>query len=207
MSVPATAWEMPPEGGGLTYFDRQFNMTAQKLLPGECSVTRGNLMLVTVLGSCVAACIRDPLAGVGGMNHFMLPESELGQAGSARYGSYAMEILINQLIKHGARRERMQAKVFGGANVLRGFTVNQVGTRNADFVRGYLAAEGIAISAQDLGDVHPRKIFYFPQDGRVMVKKLNAVQSTVDLSGERAYQQRLAAERIGGDVLIFDKDR
>ncbi|HVT34453.1 MAG TPA: chemoreceptor glutamine deamidase CheD [Nevskiaceae bacterium] len=204
MSMPATAWEMQAESTGLTYFDRQFNITAQKVLPGECSVTRENIMLVTVLGSCVAACIRDPLAGVGGMNHFMLPESELGGSNSARYGSYAMEILINQLLKNGARRERMQAKVFGGGNVLRGFTVNQVGTRNADFVRGYLAAEGIAIAAEDLGDVHPRKIFYFPRDGRVMVKKLNAVQSTVDLSSERAYQQRLAAERIGGDVELFE---
>ena len=201
----ATAWEMQQEDNGLTYFDRQFNITALKLLPGECKVTREKIMLVTVLGSCVAACIRDPLAGVGGMNHFMLPDSELAASTtSARYGSYAMEILINQLLKHGGRRERFEAKVFGGGNVLRGFTVNQVGTRNAEFVRGYLAAEGIPIVAEDLGDVHPRKIFYFPRDGRVMVKKLNAVQSTVDLSSERAYQQRLAAERISGDVELFD---
>ena len=203
MSMPASAWEMPAEGGGLTYFDHQFGITALKILPGECKVTREKLMLVTVLGSCVAACIRDPLAGVGGMNHFMLPDSELTGVASARYGSYAMEILINELLKNGARRERMEAKVFGGGNVLRGFTVNQVGTRNAVFVRGYLANEGIPIAAEDLGDVHPRKIFYFPQDGRVMVKKLNAVQSTVDLSSERAYQQRLVAEQIGGEVELF----
>ena len=106
------------------YFDRSFKLETAKLLPGEYYVTDRNMMLVTVLGSCVAACVRDPRHGIGGMNHFMLPDvagdGDSPVSNSARYGTYAMEILINQLIKLGARREALEAKVFGGGNVLRG---------------------------------------------------------------------------------------
>ena len=105
------------------YFDKKFGVDAAKILPGEYFATDGNMLLVTVLGSCVAACIHDARAGVGGMNHFMLPRSEQDPTSpismSARYGTFAMEILINQLLKMGARRENMEAKVFGGGNVLR----------------------------------------------------------------------------------------
>ena len=119
-----------------TYFDPKFNAHAMKVLPGEYIVTDRDVMLVTVLGSCVSACIRDPLAGVGGMNHFMLPDLEHGGAASesARYGSYAMEVLINELLKRGAARSRLECKVFGGGAVLAGFTHSNVGKRNGDFV-------------------------------------------------------------------------
>ena len=202
----AHAWGAPSTTGGGYYRDPQFGCEAYKLLPGEYHVTGDDLLLVTVLGSCVSACMRDPEAGVGGMNHFMLPDSELADAaaGSARYGSYAMEVLINDLLKHGARRSRLEAKVFGGGNVLRSLTTNLVGTRNAEFVRHYLAAEGIAIKAEDLGGIHPRKIFYFAQSGRVMVRKLDAVHSNVDLTRERDYRSRLASEKVGGDIELFD---
>ena len=107
------------------------------MLPGEYIVTDRDVMLVTVLGSCVSACIRDPLAQVGGMNHFMLPDLENGGVAneSARYGSYAMEMLINELLKRGAARNRLECKVFGGGAVLAGFTVSNVGKRNGQFVQ------------------------------------------------------------------------
>ena len=199
------AWGANSMASGGHYRDPQFDCQAYKLLPGEYHVTREDLLLVTVLGSCVSACMRDPEAGVGGMNHFMLPDSELANAaaGSARYGSYAMEVLINELLKNGARRSRLEAKVFGGGNVLRSLTTNLVGTRNAEFVHSYLAAEGIAIQAEDLGGVHPRKIFYFPDSGRVMVRKLDAVHSGAELSREKDYRSRLANEKVGGDIELF----
>jgi chemotaxis receptor (MCP) glutamine deamidase CheD len=115
------------------------------------------MLLVTVLGSCVAACIRDPKTGIGGMNHFMLPEGGGDQhdmlSSSARYGGYAMEVLVNQLVKLGASRNRLEAKVFGGAAVLRGFTTVNVGEMNSEFVLDYLRTERIRVVAEDLRDV------------------------------------------------------
>src|SRR3546814_17612612 len=116
---------------GRRYRDRDLGNDAIKILPGEFQVTSEDIVLVTLLGSCVSACLRDPLAGVGGINHFMLPEAEALGSSSARYGAYAMEVLINELLKRGARRERLEAKVFGGGTVTRGMTVAKVGPRNA----------------------------------------------------------------------------
>jgi chemotaxis protein CheD len=151
------------------YYDRTFDRDAAKILPGEYYFTGKDMLIVTVLGSCVSACIRDRVTGVGGMNHFMLPDggadSDSPVSASMRYGTYAMEILINDLLKAGARRENLEAKVFGGGNVLRGFIAINVGERNAQFVRDYLKAEGIRIVAEDLNDVHPRKVYFFPRAG------------------------------------------
>ncbi|MHB1334221.1 MAG: chemoreceptor glutamine deamidase CheD, partial [Sulfuriferula sp.] len=134
------------------YYDRTFDCDAAKILPGEYYYTGKEMLIVTVLGSCVAACIRDRVSGIGGMNHFMLPDSgneaNSPLSASMRYGAYAMEVLINQLLKAGARRENMEAKVFGGGNVLRGFTTINVGERNAQFVRDYLRAENMRIIAE-----------------------------------------------------------
>lgn len=203
MTATSTWDEQVEAGGNVRFRDRQFDIDAVKLLPGEYFVTRDNLMLVTLLGSCVSACIRDPLLGIGGMNHFMLPDSEQsGGAGSARYGSYAMEVLINELIKLGATRKRLEAKVFGGGNVLKGFTVANVGARNIEFVRSYLAAERITTIAEDLGDTCPRKIHYFPASGRAMVKRLAAIHSG-ELSQEQAYSTRLQKQPVSGGVELF----
>lgn len=189
------------------YYDRTFSINAAKLLPGEYYVTGENMMLVTVLGSCVAACIRDHERCLGGMNHFMLPESvhepDSPFSVSARYGTYAMEILINQLIKLGARREKLEAKVFGGGNVLRWFTANNVGERNAAFVLDFLKTERIPILAQDLVDIHPRKVYYFPHSGRVLVKKLRSMHNVTIIKRENDYSQRLRAVPIAGDVELF----
>lgn len=191
------------------YFDRTHNLQAAKLLPGEYYVTSEDQMLVTVLGSCVAACIRDPLFGIGGMNHFMLPDAG-GDAGSpasasARYGTFAMEVLINQLLKKGARRSALEAKVFGGGNVLRGLTQANVGQRNADFVREYLAREGITIVASDLVDVYPRKVYFFPHSGKVLVKKLRDMHNETIIERERDYGSKLQTTTSsgGGDVELF----
>ncbi|WP_175947342.1 chemoreceptor glutamine deamidase CheD [Burkholderia pyrrocinia] len=158
------------------YFDNHFGRPGVKLLPNEFYTTSEDMVLMTVLGSCVAACLHDPYAGIGGMNHFMLPDdgTDPGAAASEsmRYGAYAMEVLINELIKAGGRRERIEAKVFGGAAVLAGMTTINIGDRNADFVRRYLALERIRITAEDLQGVHPRKVAFMPHTGRAMVKKL-----------------------------------
>ena len=156
------------------YYDSAFQCQAVKVLPNEYYVTDEDLMISTVLGSCVAACIHDPKTGVGGMNHFMLPEGDMQSPASAtmRYGAFAMEVLINELLKAGASRDRLEAKVFGGGAVLSAMQQMNIGERNGQFVLNYLKTEGIPVKAQDLGDVHARRINYFPRDGRVMVRKM-----------------------------------
>lgn len=189
------------------YFDREHNSDAAKILPGEYYATGREMVLVTVLGSCVCACIRDKISGIGGMNHFMLPESgqdrsnPLGE--SARYGVYAMEILINQLLKMGAKRNHFEAKVFGGGSVLRGFTVANVGERNAEFVLQFLKTEKITVAAQDLLDIYPRKVYYFPSTGLVRVKKLKSVHNDTIINRETEYKARLHYSKLEGDVELF----
>lgn len=187
------------------YFDKNFDIDAVKIQPGEYYVTGRDMVLVTVLGSCVAACIRDRQTGIGGMNHFMLPDnvgvSPVGIAG--RYGTYAMELMINQMLKSGARRSNLEAKVFGGGNVLRGFTVGNVGQRNAEFVIDYLKTESIALAAQDLLDIYPRKVYYFPATGRTLVKKLRSVHNDTIIQREQQYISRIRASDIQGDVELF----
>ncbi|BDB26262.1 chemoreceptor glutamine deamidase CheD [Cupriavidus sp. P-10] len=183
-----------------TYFDREFGKQAVKLLPNEYYVTREDVVLTTVLGSCVAACIRDEAAGVGGMNHFMLPDDEGGSAGadrmlspSMRYGSYALEVLINELLKMGARRERLEAKVFGGGAVLANMTTLNIGDRNADFVLRYLKAEEIRVAAQDLRGPHARRVSYFPAGGLALVRRLTRQDDEVSVArDERALARAIA---------------
>ena len=201
--------ETPPPAEPQGYFDPKFNAQALKVLPGEYLVTDRDVMLVTVLGSCVSACMRDPLAGVGGMNHFMLPDSGVdGRSSSwanesARYGSYAMEMLINELLKRGASRARLETKVFGGGAVLAGFTFNNVGERNGRFVLDYLKNEGLTLNGQDLFDVYPRRVHYFPKTGRVLVRRLPSANDTEVLASERLYRSRLAESPSTGSVELF----
>lgn len=187
------------------YFDRHFSKDAAKVLPGEYFVTEKGMLLVTVLGSCVAACVRDADSGIGGMNHFMLPDDGGRDviANSARYGTYAMEVLINHLLKMGVRRNRMEAKVFGGGAVMASLASSNVGTRNAEFVLNYLKLEKIPIVAKDLLDSYPRKVYYFPETGKVLVKKLHRVHNETLFSRESAYRDRLSGTQMGGDVELF----
>jgi chemotaxis protein CheD len=191
---------------GRRYFDSRLGKNVVRILPGDYLVTGEDVGLVTTLGSCVSACIRDPAAGVGGINHFMLPESEMSgpSVASARYGGYAMELLINQLLKQGAHRDNLEAKVFGGGAVLPGITISDVGGRNAKFVHDYLGNEHIPILAEDLGGIHPRKIVYFPLSGRVLVMRLAAALNREEMDAERKYQESLRSRPVTGDVELFD---
>ena len=189
------------------YFDRIFDIDAAKILPGEYYVTRRDMLLVTTLGSCVAACIRDKTSGVGGMNHFMLPENAQDQGGwgasSTRYGTYAMEMLINQLLKLGARRENLEAKLFGGGAVIKQMSSANVGERNAKFGLEYLKTEGIPVVAKDLLDIYPRKVYFFPATGKVMVKKLRNMHNDTIAVREREYSSRLVESKVEGDIELF----
>lgn len=190
------------------YFDRTFNAEAAKIGPGEYYFTNKDMLIVTVLGSCVSACIRDSRTGIGGMNHFMLPEGGSADkdspvSESMRYGTYAMEVLINQLLRNGAKREHLEAKIFGGGNVLRSFTTNNVGDRNAAFVKQYLRDEGIKVTGEDLLDIFPRKVYYFPKTGKVLVKKLKQLNNYTLVKREQAYSTKLQTNNVGGEIDLF----
>jgi chemotaxis protein CheD len=187
------------------YFDREFNCNAAKIGPGGYYVSTRDLVVVTVLGSCVSACLYDPVAKVGGMNHFMLPEPggdpDSALSSSARYGAYAMELLINHLLRLGAERERLVAKVFGAGSILNVGT--DIGERNAQFVLRYLAREEIRVAARDLGGAYPRKVYFFVQSGRVLMKQLVRLNNQTILVREKSYAERLAATRLQGEVDLF----
>lgn len=190
------------------YFDRHFNREAVKILPGEYYATRDSTVIVTVLGSCVSVCLRDPITKIGGMNHFLLPNDDFVTAGetttSARYGTYAMELLINELLKMGAARNRLEAKVFGGGNVLRGLTINNVGERNAEFVLDYLKLERIPVLARDLLDIYPRKVYFFVETGEVKVRKIKTMHNTTILDRESEYRMRIKQAPVAGEIDLFD---
>jgi chemotaxis protein CheD len=175
---------------------------AVKVLPGEFFVSDEDIAIQTVLGSCVAACIWDPGRRVGGMNHFMLPEGGSDDAASGRYGVFAMELLINELLKRGATRGTLKAKVFGGGAVMRGFTTMNVGERNARFVEKFLATEKIAIVSRDLLDVYPRKVVFYPTTGKALMKKLPVTNVAVEAEEQR-YGKTLAKAPKAGDVELF----
>ena len=190
---------------GNRYFDRQFEVEAVKVQPGEYYVTASEMVLVTVLGSCVSACVRDREKGIGGMNHFMLADGGDREfmSASARYGTYAMEVLINHLMKMGARKSALEAKVFGGGRVLSSLTTSMVGESNAAFVLDFLATEGIPVAAQDLLDVYPRKVYFFPGSGRVLVKKLVRMHNDTVMRREQEYADRLSEAPLAGEIELF----
>lgn len=192
-----------PGEASFFYADHHFQYDAVKVLPGEYFVSSEDLVIMTVLGSCIAACIWDNKMRIGGMNHFMLPDGD-GADGSGRYGSYAMELLINEMIKLGARRETMQAKVFGGGAVMAGFTTMNVGERNTKFVLDYLATERIPVVSQDVLDIHPRKVCFFPVTGKVLVKRLAHSHPESLVVEERKGNAALVAKSTaGGSVDLF----
>lgn len=191
---------------GRRFFDTTHAAWMVKVFPGEFYVTRQpDEILVTVLGSCVSACIRDPVVGIGGMNHFMLAKGRSGGWGndpqSARFGNFAMEKLINELIKAGCARDRMEIKVFGGGNVIDASTA--VGSDNAQFVLRYLEAEGLRCSAEDLGGAHPRRIHYYPSTGRVVRRLLGTGETYAISREEREYADRLRQRQPAGEIHLF----
>jgi chemotaxis protein CheD len=190
--------------------DRATGRWCARLLPGEYVVVTDDELVTTVLGSCVSACVRDPVLALGGMNHFMLPEDTTQGSSSwlncatglaHRYGSYAMESLINDLLKLGAHRNRLEVKLVGGGRILASMT--DIGSRNVEFVRKWLATEGLPIAGEDVGGECPRRVLYEPATGRVSVTRLRRVRQRDVAQTERSYYSQLRNTPAENDVELF----
>ncbi len=191
-------------------WDRMHGCYAAKILPGEYYVTIHDEAIVTVLGSCVSACIRDKVFGIGGMNHFMLPEDSGGGEDvlvpggkAARYGGFAMEQMINDILKNGGLRKNLEVKIFGGGKIIRNMDTMDIGQRNIDFVRRYIETEELTLVSEDVGNVFPRKVIYFPATGRVRIKKLRNMHNTTIARRETDYRRKIVEKPVGGDVELF----
>ena len=192
------------------YWDHENQIVAAKLLPGEYYVTNENEMVTTVLGSCVAACIWDAVNGVGGMNHFMLPETSKSRltardeavVGTAlRYGNYAMEHLINTILQHGGKRKNLEVKLFGGGKIIA--TLGDVGSRNVDFVLDYVDTEALKLVSHDLGDIYPRKVNFYPKTGRVRMKKIKDLHNDTLILREKRYGTQLKDVSVESSIELF----
>ena len=190
-----------PGEASFFYWDAHFRNDAVKVLPGEYFVDDEDLLITTTLGSCIAACLWDRERRIGGMNHFMLPE---GAGDSGRYGSYAMEMLINELLKKGASRLTLEAKIFGGGAVIGGMSSINVGERNTQFVINYLQTERIPIVSRDVLEIYPRKVCFLPASGKAMVKRLAATHNDTFVAQDRMAAQKAApVSSAGGSVDLF----
>ncbi|MDJ1158044.1 chemoreceptor glutamine deamidase CheD [Chelatococcus sp. SYSU_G07232] len=191
------------------YFDPRFDATIITVAPGDHEVTtdKGEV-LATVLGSCVSACVRDKTTGVGGLNHFLLPQVGAGPLGPDTaglcYGDTAMEVLLNALFKRGAQRQNLEAKIFGGARVLAGPTSLAIGQRNIAFVQEFLARERIPVASSDVGGDSPRRIHFHPHSGRVWVQHVDRPQHANLAGQEMAYLNRVTVRPVAGSVEIFE---
>ena len=186
-----------PGEASFFFYDAHFRNDAVKVLPGEFFVYDEDLLIMTTLGSCIAACLWDRDRKIGGMNHFMLPDGG-GAADSGRYGSFAMELLINEMIKRGANRSSMEAKVFGGGAVISGMNTINVGERNTQFVLQYLRTERISLVSKDVMDIYPRKVCFLPASGKAMVKRLASANTEALVAQERAAAARPGTSGSGG---------
>ncbi len=192
-----------PGEASFFFYDAHFKNDAVKILPGEYFVHHEDILVMTTLGSCIAACLWDRHARIGGMNHFMLPEGGDGNT-SGRYGSYAMELLINELMKRGASRGSLEAKVFGGGAVIAGMNTINVGERNTSFVLDYLRTERIPVLSKDVMDVYPRKVCFLPASGKAMVKRLSPSNPEALVAQDRAAAQKVVPPASGaGSVDLF----
>jgi chemotaxis protein CheD len=192
-----------PGEASFFFFEAHFKSDAVKVLPGEYFVHDEDLLIMTTLGSCIAACLWDRERRIGGMNHFMLPEAGAGEAGG-RFGVHAMELLINEMLKRGAGRGSRVAKVLGGGAVISGMNSINVGERNTSFVMDYLKTERIPVVSKDVLDVHPRKVCFFPASGKAMVKRLAAANTEALVAQDRAAARApLPAAAAGGSIDLF----
>ncbi len=192
------------------YWDSVNNIYAAKILPGEFYVTMNGELITTVVGSCISACIRDTVTGIGGMNHFMLPAvtNHFGKAwintpvnAQTRYGSIAMERLINIILAGGGKRQNLEVKLFGGGNVLQIDT--DIGGKNIEFVKRYIETEGLDIAALDVGGNRPRKIQYFPHTGRARVKSLSSLHNDTLTRRESSYIATINNAPVEGRIDLF----
>ena len=202
-----TSRRVPP-APGFEHIGRMFDAKLEKVIarvqPGELYVTTDDELIQTTLGSCIAVCIRDEKAHIGGMNHFMLPLDKGAGRGlsgdAARYGGGAMELLFNELLKRGGNKGRFEVKVFGGGNVLNG--VSDVGETNIEFIHQFLRDEGLIISSEDVGGHQPRKILFHPLTGKVRMKKMGSADQKLR-DEEAAYKKTLTAQPVGGEIELF----
>jgi chemotaxis protein CheD len=193
-----------PGEASFFFYDAHFQSEAVKILPGEYFVFNEDLLIMTTLGSCIAVCLWDRNAKVGGMNHFMLPDNGGSGADNGRYGSFAMELLINEMMKMGASRMTMEAKVFGGGAVISGMNSINVGERNTTFVMEYLKTERIPVVSKDVLDIYPRKVCFLPASGKAMVKRLAATNPEAIVQQERAAAQKVVPASSGaGSIDLF----
>jgi chemotaxis protein CheD len=188
-------------GGSRRYFDSALNATVVNVHAGDCFVTdKPDEIAATVLGSCISACIRDPIVKVGGMNHFLLPGTTKEQD-TARFGAFAMEKLINEILKRGGRRERLEIKLFGGGNVIKSSAL--IGTKNIEFVHNYLAVEEFPIAGEDVGGTWPRKVRYTPVTGKAFVLKMRREEDYKNVERAEADYTKAIAAPSRGDVELF----
>ncbi|MET0181470.1 MAG: chemotaxis protein CheD [Caulobacterales bacterium] len=170
------------------------------VIQGEYRVSdEEHIVLSTVLGSCVAACIRDPHVKIGGMNHFLLPGDSNASGESLSYGVNAMELLINDILRHGGRRDRLEARLFGGARIVRG--LSDIGAQNAAFAESFLLKEGISCIGASLGGVSARRIQFWPANGRARQMLLPASDDSV-VANEAKVKTPPPAEKAG-DLELF----
>ena len=191
--------------GSKWVFDAKEQIYVVKIFAGDWYVsTNKKEMMSTILGSCVSACIRDPQLGIGGMNHFLLPGDERTDShmsDATRYGVYAMESLVNGIMKAGGRKERLEVKVFGGGNVINNSA--RIGSKNAQFIRSFLQKEGFKITSEDLEGDYPRRVHYYPETGRVMMRKLMRKEDRIVLEEEAKYKKKIVAAPIEGNIELF----
>lgn len=191
------------------FWDSKRNISMAKIQPGELYVTTHDEAIATVLGSCISACIRDVDLGVGGMNHFMLPvkgsvhDKDLITTDAGRYGHWAMENLINHILKAGGRRRVLEVKIFGGGNVLRSVS-STISDQNIKFVIDYLYNENLAIKAKDVGGNTGRIVIYYPKTGRALVKQLDDISQYHVAEKEYQYLQKIDNNlNHGSDIELF----
>jgi chemotaxis protein CheD len=194
-----------------SYWDHRFNRQAIKILPGDYYVSKGKEMIVTVLGSCISACIQDTVLKIGGMNHFMLPKDKsykkhthvdvIDNTAAARYGNVAMERMINDIIKRGGNRHNMKAKIFGGGRITKSSL--DIGEDNIAFVKEYLDMEGITILSQDVGDIYPRKVYFVPETNDVYVKRIERMNNETIILRENDYVESLESVETESQVFFL----
>jgi chemotaxis protein CheD len=186
-----------------------FEQEVVTIHPGEFFATRDETIISTVLGSCIAVALYDPVSQAGGLNHFMLPgemePDDLTRDPNAKYGMWAMELLVNELMKLGVRRGDIKAKVFGGGAVLRFLdgSVSRIPQSNIDFAFEYLEKEGIPILASDVGGREPRKVFLFPRTGKVLLKRIGGSLANLVEKEEARYLTTIRTEAPEGEIVLF----
>ncbi|KZN29952.1 chemoreceptor glutamine deamidase CheD [Pseudoalteromonas sp. SMS1] len=191
------------------FWDAGRSKVVAKVLPGEFYVSKNDELISTVLGSCIAACVYDEKLGIGGMNHFMLPGAqnmkEITNVHSddfnCRYGNWAMEYLINEVLKNGASRDNLKVKLFGGGKIISAMT--DIGVGNIRFAHAYVEEENLNLVSHDVGGPWPRKVVFHPQSGTAKVKKLRQMHNDTIEKREVKYLHDIEMQDAQTDIELF----